>query len=103
MDCVSADSGRRGLEHIIFCCYHGNPTQGTLLGQDRALHSISFWFTNWEVGHIAPAAKCSALPLVQGSPSLGCVFSQKTAVGQAKPKLIFFRGRPLKEEGLTGS
>lgn len=91
MDCVSAGLGRRDLEQIIFCCYHSNPTQGTLWGCDRASLSISSWFTDAGWSATAPAAQCSAFPLLQGSSSLGCsciFFSQKTALGQTKSKLV---------------
>lgn len=103
MDCVSAGLGRRDLEQIIFCCYHSNPTQGTLWGCDRASLSISSWFTNAGWSATAPAAQCSAFPLLQGSSSLGCVFfSQKIALGQAKSKFVSWEWLS-KDRGLTSS
>lgn len=61
MDCVSAGLGRRDLEQIIFCCYHSNPTQGTLWGYDKASLSISSWFTN--AGWPATGTCCTMLSI----------------------------------------
>lgn len=54
-------------------------------------HSISSWFTNAGWPATAPAAKCSAFPLLQGSSSLRCLLLPKDSIWPSQVQTSVWR------------
>jgi len=89
MDCVSADLGRTGLEQIIFCCYHGNPTHGTLQGHDSLCSQSASGLQS--LGGRPHRSFCKRLSLSSGpwksTPALRFPLEKSSCTGQAQTDL----------------